>query len=82
MEKSKVLMKFQKSKDTNEPHNELGHPSEEITEGTENAMGLKVTSTCKICEGHALGKAIKVVVKKLAIEQVKIKGIRIFLKLV
>ena len=40
-------------------HIELGHPSEEITQDREKALGLKVTSKFNPCKDCDLGKAKK-----------------------
>ena len=44
-------------KNINDLHIELGHPSKSVTCTTTKDMGIQVTSTFKLCEDCALGKA-------------------------
>ena len=50
MNENVTPVKFQKKKDINELHVELGHPSEAITRATGAAMNHKLTGTFKTCE--------------------------------
>ena len=49
----------QKKKDVNVLHAELGHPSEDITQASGQAMGFHIIGTLKPFQDCTLGKAKK-----------------------
>ena len=57
MDKKAVTATAHIKRDINDLHAELGHPSEAITRSTTKNFGIQVTSTFKLCEDSALGKA-------------------------
>ena len=66
-------------KNINELNNELGIPLDKITQAMGRSKGTQLNSKFKTCGDHALGKAKKAGVSKVAVACSTVKGKRLFI---
>ncbi len=73
------LIRKEITRDINEYHKALGHPSESITHATAHAEGILLKGNFNPCEDCALGKARQVKMSKKAVPKSTNKEERLFI---
>ncbi len=76
---TKKKMQISRSKNVNDLHRELGHPSEATTRATGASMGIKVVGKFEPCKACNLGKAKQRNINKTTVEHTTVPGKRLYL---